>query len=58
MAWLTSVALTISPTVSGPPARASSDTIWILVGSASARNQAAYLLASARGSVFFIVCQR
>ena len=39
--WLTGTAATISLTVSGRPARASSETICTRVPSASARNQAA-----------------
>ncbi len=38
----TSPAATISPTFTGPARRASSETSWNLVGSASALNQLAY----------------
>jgi len=41
---------TISPTFIGVPRRASRETIWIRVGSASALNQVAYSAAVARSS--------
>src|ERR1700754_4185577 len=59
--WPTPEAATISPTLIGARRRASSDTIWIRVASASALNQLAYSSASARGrgpSSLFIVNRR
>jgi catechol 2,3-dioxygenase-like lactoylglutathione lyase family enzyme len=56
--WPTSTAATISPTFIGPARRASSETIWIRVGSASALNQLANSAAVTRssgGSSSFIV---
>ncbi|WP_243717039.1 hypothetical protein [Actinomadura sp. KC345] len=47
---IASVLSTISLTFIGRPCRASSDTIWIRVGSASALNQAAYSVAVDRSS--------
>ena len=48
MDWPTSTEATISLTFIGRARRASSVTIWILVGSASALNQLAYSAAVAR----------
>ena len=58
--WPTGTAATISLTVSGRPARASSETICTRVPSARARNQAAYISAVSRfsGRMSFIVNRR